>query len=292
MKILNILLLAVAALGLSSCLGDSSNSVKSDFSNYTMTYVSDNVTGDTRLTKGATYKLSNNYDNGTITISVGNLQLPNGTFVSFDIKDQRIRYNDKGGMILTLPSYATQSGSQSHSLTNVDFTYYNRYYNGAQYPIFTLSFNIDDRYSARVIYTPAVYWGTTTVTDQDGKIFTNEQLSTYYAVAFDPETRKANFGAYGAKFAENMPAMNMIFPSIPFSLNLSSYNLSASELTPQIGGTPYPNYKITDFSMTGTYDGTQYVSFTCTIDTEKLKGTYRVSAVLKIIPDTKPNTNN
>lgn len=287
MKIFNFLLMAVATLGLSSCLGHSSNSVTSDFSNYILAYVTDNSVGDTRLSSGATYKVSNNFDDGTVSVTIGNLKLPNGTNISFDLKDLKVRYNDKGGMVLNVPSYSTQSGSQSYAINNFDFVYYNRYYNGAQYPMLVNSFEVDSRYSVRLIYTPAVYWGTTTVVDQDGNSFTNSDLTSFYAVGFDPETRRGSVAIYGARFAQNMPAMSMLFPNIPFTIGQNSYSLQSSEITPQIGGTPYPSYKITDFSMNGTYGGTQIVKFTCTIDTEKIKGVYKVTALLEIIPDMK-----
>ena len=90
--------------------------------------------------------------------------------------------------------------------------------------------------------------------------------------------------AFNIQFADKMPALTMTFKNLPYILTQTHYTVSASELTPYIGETPYPDYKITNFSMTGNWDGSQTISFKCTIDTEKVKGSYDVRATLSILP--------
>lgn len=271
-------------MGLTSCLGDTSNTITQDFSAYCLSYVSDINTGTDIVTSGTSYRLLNDMDKGTITIEIGNLKLPNGTYVSLTVADQRYRYSESGAMTLSLPSYTSVVGGMSHTITDLKFEYYSRYLGQQSFPMILLSYTLDNQYTARVIYSPAYYWGTTNVVDQDGKVYVNSAQTSFYGVQFDTDKRTATVGAFSAKFAENMPALNMTFKDLPYVINQSGYSVTKEELTPYIGETPYPSYKITDFTMSGMWGGTQYISFTCTIDTEKVKGEYRVSAQLTIMP--------
>ena len=285
-KLFSVLLLTVI---MTSCFGDSNNTLTQDFSSYCTSYVVDTTTGTTAISNGATYKAKNNIDKGTMTLEVSGLKLPNGTYMAFTLEDQRYIYNEKGAIVINVPSAITVMGDMSHTITNLYFEYYSRYLGTQAFPMIVMNFTIDYQYTTRVIYNPAYYWGTTTITDQEGNVFTNSEQSSFYGVQFDIEKNKAIFGAFNAKFNANMPSMNMTFKDLDYTLSTTSYTVSKDEIIPTIGDTPYPSYKITDFHMTGTWGGNQYVSFTCTIYTEKLKGTYRVSASLAILP---PNTSN
>jgi len=256
------------------------------------------MTGNSLLSSGASYRVLNNLDDGTLTLEIGNLKLPNNTYISMKVENQRYSYNESGAMVMRIPSYTSNVAGMSHTITNLDFEYYSRYLNQQAFPMLVMSYEIDGQYNVRVIYSPAYYWGNTVVTDQDGKSYTNSSQSSFYGIQFFHDTKVATFGAFSAKFAENMPAMNMTFKDIPFTLDQYSYNASIDELIPNIGETPYPNYKISDFRMTGTWGGQQTLSFTCTItDTDKetgavtVKGTYRVVAALSIMPPSTSSNN-
>lgn len=292
MKLFKLILSALVVMGLSSCLGSGSNTVTQDFSSYTLTYITDLNSGVSSLNSEATYKVYNNVDEGTMSVEIGSLKLPNGTYVSLAIPDTRYSYNEQGAMTMSIPSCISSVAGITHTITDLKFEFYSRYYGSQAFPMLVMSFNLDASNMVRVIYNPAYYWGTTVVTDQDGNSFTNDNQSTFYGIQFMPDKNNATVGVFNAKFAEGMPAMNMTFKDIPYTINQSGYDCTIAELTPTIGDTPYPSYKITDFRMSGMWGGTQVVSFTCTIDTEKLKGTYNVVANLTIIPSSSNNQNN
>ena len=289
MKLFKLFFASMLAVVMTSCLGDPNNTITQDFSPYCLSYVYDTATGDNVVTSGATYQLVNNIDKGTIDIDISGVKMPDGTYIAFDVKGTRYSYNDQGAMTLYVPSTSFLAGGATRSVTDLRMEYYSRYLGNQSFPMLRLSYMIDSRYFVRVIYSPAYYWGTTTVTDQDGNVFTNTDQTSFYGVQFDVDTKKASFAALGAKFAQGMPSLNMVFKDIDYTLDYSGYKLTKAELIPTIGDTPYPSYKITDFKMEGYWGGVQYVSFTCTIDTERLKGTYRVESALQIIP---ANTSN
>ena len=139
----------------------------------------------------------------------------------------------------------------------------------------------------RVIYTPTAYLGSTGVVDAEGKSFMTQ--SPCYAVAFDPTKSKATLHILGAKFAEGMPAMDMMFTEIPVTFSQNGFEMSIAELTPYIGNVPYADFKITNLSVSGTYEDMMTVNFTCTIDTKNMKGKYNVSSYLNVLPSTTEN---
>lgn len=298
MKLFKLLLSAIVVLGLSSCLGSSSNTITQEFTPYIQTYVVENATGNGVLSEGAVYKVFNDIDNGTLSLEIKGLKMPNNTTQSFTIENQRYSFNEQGAMVVRVPSYTTTYAGITHTITNLNYEYYSRYMGTQAFPIINLSFDLDGEYMVRAIYSPAYYWGTTTVVDQDGKTFVNSDQSSFYGIQFFPETKKATIGAFSAKFAEGMPALNMTFEAVPFTLNQYSYSAEVGEVIPKIGGTPYPDYKITDLKMSGTWGGQQYLQFTCTITKEDkethekvVTGTYRVSATLSILPPKQSGSN-
>lgn len=298
MKLFRLFLSVMVVLGLSSCMGDTSNTITQEFSPYIQSYVVENATGSSILSSGASYKVLNDIDKGTISLEISGLKMPNNTSMSLKINDQRYSYNEQGAMVMRVPSYTTTMAGMTHTVTDLNFEYYSRYMGQQAFPMLVLSFEIDSEYTVRAVYSPAYYWGTTTVVDQDGKTYTNSDQSSFYGIQFFAETKKATVGAFSAKFAENMPALNMTFKEIPFTLNQYNYTATSAEIIPEIGGTPYPDYKITDLTMSGTWGGQQSLSFTCTItkedeDTKEkvVTGTYRVSALLSIMPPKTSETN-
>ena len=298
MKLFRLLLSAMVVLGLSSCLGSSSNTMTQEFTPYIQTYVVETATGSGVLSSGTIYKVHNDIDNGTLSLEITSLKMPNNTFLTLNIENQRYSFNEQGAMVVRVPSYTLTYAGMTHTVTNLSYEYYSRYMGTQAFPMVNLSFDLDGDYSVRAIYSPAYYWGTTTVVDQDGKTFVNSDQSSFYGIQFFPETKKATIGAFSAKFAEGMPALNMTFEEVPFTLNQYNYSASASEIIPKIGGTPYPDYMITDLTMSGTWGGQQSLQFTCTITKEDeetnekvVTGTYRVSAMLSILPSNESGSN-
>lgn len=288
MKLIKFISLVLLMAGLSSCFGDTNNTITQEFTNYCITHVQDS-NGGTITTSGTSYKLVTNVDKGTMTMEINNLRLPNNTNINLVIQDQSYGFSTTGATTLNVPSYTSIANGTTHTVTNFKMEYYNRYLNNQSYPILVLSYTVDLQYDVRVIYNPSYYWGTTTVTDENGNTFSNSEVTSFYGIQFNTETHKAIFGAFGAKFAEGMAAVNMQFNDLTYDTNTYNYVVTGNDITPLIGDTPYPSFKISDFRLEGIWGGNQYLSFKCTIDSEKVKGVYNVRATLYIIPPTVEN---
>lgn len=285
MKLIKLLLSAIITVGLTSCLGDTKNTMTQDLSAYCLSYVTDNA-GQEILSQGAGYRLITDINSGTMTVEITNLRLPNGIYINLTLPDQRYGVGDKGSTVINIPSYVSVANGISHTVNNFKMAYYSRYLGTQSYPMVVMSYNVDSMYDVRVVYQPGFYWGTTVVTDAaTGTQFVNNKQTSYYGVMFDTETKKASIGCMAAQFAEGMPSLSMTFSGLDYSVNTYSYTVTGTDITPTISGTPYPSYKITDLRMTGVWGGNQEIEFTCTIDTEKVKGTYKVYATLGIIPE-------
>lgn len=86
-----------------------------------------------------------------------------------------------------------------------------------------------------------------------------------YAVTFNQKTRMASIYVFNMKFAEKMPAMNMIFPNIPFTPTASGFQLECAEFIPTLNNaekTPVNNYPIRDFQAS-INSGRLNLSFKC-----------------------------
>lgn len=285
MKFYSLILSIIAALGFTSCLGESDGTViKQDFSPYIITYSTDLNTGETLTTNKAQYQLSVNPDKGLCKLTIQNLRLADGTYVNIEIPEQKYSFNQIGGMIVQLPSVVSNYNGSIHTITNYNFEYYSRYLNNQSFPMIISSFTIDATDEVRIIYNPSYFWGTTTVTDENGNTFVNNEQTSFYGIQFDNEKSEAMVAAFNMKFADKMPSLSMTFKNLPYHFNQYGYSASKDELTPYIGETPYPDYKITDFNVSGVWNGNMTVSFKCTIDTEKIKGSYDVQATLAIMP--------
>lgn len=91
-----------------------------------------------------------------------------------------------------------------------------------------------------------------------------------YVIDLSEDGTVATLTINNAKFAERMPALTMQFKGIAVGFSGDNYVMSSDELIPEIADTPYPNYKITNF--TGSFNATDgQLEFECA-------GTWKVTA--------------
>lgn len=287
MKFVKFLSVALLASVMTSCLGDAENVQAENFTNYCFNYVTDMSTGTSETTWGATYMLETNYTDGVATFNITGLKLASSQSVSLSFSNMKYSYNEKGGFVIKAPSYESSYNGQRHTVTDFSMEYYRRSVGTRYLPAMFLTFKVDNAYSVRVVYTPSAYLGTTAVVDADGKSFSSQK--PYYAVAFDPTKSISALHILGAQFAEGMPAMDMVFTDIPVTFSHNGFEMAKAELIPQIGNTPYQDFKITDLTVSAAYEGMMTVNFTCTIDTKTMKGRYKVTAYLDVLPSETQN---
>ncbi len=279
LKVISALLLSVLMV---SCLKDGESTSKEDFSGYCFNYVSDMNNDKAEVTVGGTYLFEVNYTDGVATVTMGNLKLNGSQSVSLQLENLAYKFDDKGGFVIDQPVVVSSYNGQHHTVSDFSFRLYRRYVGTYYFPAMWMTFVVDSQYRVRVIYTPSVYLGTTNVVNPDNGLFTS--TDPYYVVAIDPTKSKAALHVLGAKFADRMPAMDMIFPDLPITCNMNTFTIEADEIVPRIGSVEYPSFKITNLKVSGNYELGMKVEFDCTIDTPSMKGTYKVSSDLQLLP--------
>ncbi len=283
LKQLSISLALITASLFSSCLGDKDN-------DYTTT---DKLTGyfnvifdkdgNQTFKEGVSYEVKWTYsDNVKADLSIIGLQLPDGQkYSSLNFNDVNWKLNNRGWQDITLTD-ATPSNVPGLVFDKLNFQLLNRIYGSLQFPACSvIEYTINDS-EYRVISLPqqTVEVGTTRVTDPSGKVFTmNDSESPFYYFILNPSDQSGFVVIQGAKFAENMPAMNMKFPGMKF--NVDEYGniiLHANEITPTLlsagttdintPGTPFEAAKITNFVSDYRPGSGVDMNFTCTIATK------------------------
>lgn len=120
---------------------------------------------------------------------------------------------------------------------------------------FVVSFTVASRYRYTLAYPRQLVYGKTTSTlTTSGAEFATTVTS--YELVFNVYTRTLNINLNGAKFVQNMPALNISFKNIPFTINGTKAYWTMPELTPYLvtptESTENKSFPITN--LTGEYD--------------------------------------
>ncbi len=261
-----LLALALLPVLITACNNDDETTTEQSYSNC-INFVTDNLTGEQNLSTEGSYTIKFNYTASTADISVKNLRLTSdGSLINFDLTGLSWAYDSDGVKKISATSVTpTSNGSalSGYTVENLSFSMLDRYMNTGEYiPVINMSMTINGEYALVVVPSQLVYFGSTVVTTlASGSIYTND--IPYYLINFDASTQTASIGIVSAQFAEEMPEMDMIFAGIDFTLAGTSFSLNCDSLIPTVGGTPYPDYEITDLSGWATYSGGGTLSFNC-----------------------------
>lgn len=136
---------------------------------------------------------------------------------------------------------------------------------GQQSFVFAVNFSVNGRYVVSAFPTRALMFARTTSTEKStGSVFTS--TSPLYALTFNVENKTATIDMTGAQFTDKMPALNMTFPAIPFTVEGDRLVFETAALTPAINGVEYPGYPVTDLKgwLRPATDGR--ILFDCTPD--------------------------
>lgn len=267
----------------SSCLGNKEN-------DYTTT---DKLTGyfnvifdsegNKTFNEGVAYEVKWTYNTDQkADLSITGLKLPDGQkYGTVTFSDVSWKINARGWQDISLSDAVPHNIPSGLVFDRFNFQMLNRIYGNLQFPACSMiEYTINNTY--RVISLPqqTVEVGSTRVSDPSGKVFTmDETNSPFYYFILNPDNQTAFLVIQGAKFAEQMPAMNMKFPGLKFDVDANGIiMIHADELTPTLlaegtsdinaAGTPFEAARITNFMADYRPGSGVDMTFTCTIATK------------------------
>lgn len=258
---------AILACGTTACGSDDDNdyiveqSILSAF-----VHVSDISQGITADYTGVSYKITYNYTTGRAKVSITGMRLPgNVTYptitldnLTFEVDQAGYRKISGSNLAATVDGFGSAPVFTKFNLIVLD-----RMLDDAYYPAMSATYTIDGMYKCVSALPIQILLGKTTSTAPKGDTFTDD--SQIYGVSFDFETKRATLVINGAKFVANMPAQDMEFRNMPYTIdNQGIIKIeNPGTLIPYIGSTPYPAFPITAFSAQLDLSSGMIVSFKC-----------------------------
>lgn len=277
-----ILFLAVTlAMALTSCMDTKDTGTKNTLryaSDRYFLHVVDRTTGNVTNSTGATteFVILLKSNSMSISIKAENWVIGDRT-VSFNVPDTEFKVSASGGVSLKSGQIITNEGL---TLENVDLEIV---YPMSQEPYTwtRMSFTFGN-YSVNFVQSNIYFYGTT-VSQAANPPYTTKDVA--YGVALNPATMKAGVYIANAKFMENMPAQNISLVDLPLVINNGSFSISATDVVPKIGSTPFPKYTMPTFDFNGSFDGSASCRFTCSEEN------WAVSATLSTVMPSQNNNN-
>ncbi len=281
LKQLSICLAILTATLFSSCLGDHEDDyTTTDKLTGYFNVIFDNE-GNQTYTSGVSYEVEWTYNNQTADLSITGLQLPGGQkYNTVTLADVPWKLNNRGWQDISLDHAVPSNIPAGLVFDRFNFQMLNRIYGSLQFPACSMiEYTVNNEY--RIISLPqqTVEVGETRVMNGGSEYKIAEAQSPFYYFILNPDNQSAFLVIQGAKFAEQMPAMNMKFPGLKF--NVDEYGniiMHGDDITPTLmkdgvtdinaAGTPFEGAKITNFVSDYRPGSGVDMTFTCTIATK------------------------
>ena len=269
---------------LTACDGDNKgNSIERTFSACFLR-VTDGSEASAFINSDASLRLFFDFDNNVAEVAVSNFQ-PTASSNKGTLGMTGLPWgiSEEGSMVINQATVASVP-----SVTNLKVDFMNRYvptsYGTASSPVIRMSFTYENKYDVVLYQDQYLYIDNKTVvtTMEDGSTYSPD-AGTQYVVTLNPAAMTATLFINGAKFDENMRAVQMTFKDIPMSFVTGGYTLQTSSLIPESSGTPYPKYEITDLRGIADINSRFSLDYTC-------GDKYRVNTMLNYLSPkpTKP----
>lgn len=223
------------------------------------------------VSDGVSYRLNTNYTKQQCDITIEGLALPTGQrYASLTFKDVPYTIKDGVWRVAEISNQMPESQTLPPMFSNLYFAIVDRMVGDNYYPAVSINYTI----SGMKLYSTLsmlLARGTTVVTSPDGNTFTQDSESpAVYMIPLDTKAMTATLAIEGAKFAQDMPSLNMEFRGIPFKFTSDGNVVMEEETlaTPYTIGsdnsaTPFEAAKITNFKCTADCANNMTLSFTC-----------------------------
>lgn len=205
-----------------------------------------------------------NNENGTLSIVASDLNLA-GNSVGFTTPEAKcnVGYYQEGTIYTYEYPTGTMAGTSLGGLRNIKGILTTIYYlptelrNPNISPIPIMKYEIGDAYTVRTFPQSAFFSGNTktTFTDESGHGGSFTSDAPLYNVVIDPVEKKADIYMINAKFAEQMPLMNLHLKDLNVEFVSDGYIISGENIIPEMVGTssttgvPNPAFPFKSFRM-------------------------------------------
>lgn len=240
-SVLLLLLAAMTTTVFTSCLGGENEQTAQI--NATMVQLRQDISG-TEITK-ANYRYDIDYTNLRITITIYDEDTYAAAFVLENIP---LQYDTNLGY--TFQATSVTPVTASGAVIN-DFDISNLYGEFST-PTLDLRYTINGNINVTAIPDAATYlFSDITTRAADGSTYQHEDSYVNMSYRINSDSTLVDMTLYNVRFVGEMPLIeSMTFPSIEITPSPAgnSFLLSADEIIPEISNTPYPSYKVTNFS--------------------------------------------
>ena len=208
---------------------------------------------------GSTTTISIDFNAQTCGVDVAGLQLkPGGANYSFSIEPTKFTFDRIGALQLSIPSYVDPITGTT--IDNFKLRMLERTMNNMGFPIWNISFRVDNKYDVVVVQNNMILFGESVFTDPDGKEFTTN--TPYYGLIFDNKSLedgnklKGKFYFYNVQFTSSAQMLNLFTDTMTFTFNESGYRASAENVKVYQEGiaAEQSKYAITDFKLNARYN--------------------------------------
>jgi len=258
--------LFLCCMALTSCGNDDKvETITVQTLNNAFAHVTDIVDGTAAYYGNIRYEVRINYTNPSAQIAIAGLKLTDGTaFPQFVISGLKVAIDSKGWIEISGENITPQISGVSYipTIGSIKMRIYQRYVGTDYTPAFCLSMTLDKKYTIVSSYVNQYCYGTTVCTAE--KLPKFETIGTNYKLSFNIETRCVTITLKKAQFIAQMPAMDMVFKNIPFTLQGTKAVFSIDKLIPEQGDTPAAGFPITDLEGALDFGGNFEFGFKCT----------------------------
>ena len=268
MKTIKSLLLSlVATMFLASCADDPEGPRSTQYYGDCFHHVYNVMSGSYKIFDAPRYEFEFDYSALTADITIDNVKFADGMpAISMTMKDLKWNVKNKFKTIEASDVIPVVDGKEmpEYTINSIKVEILDRYVGAYYEPIININFIVNSAFKVTAVQKHILYMGETTVTSgSSSNPFTNN--TPMYQLTIDKELT-AQLKIAGAKFAQGMPALDMVFKGIAVGINSGvGYSLNSEKLIPEINDVPYPNYEIANLDGEGVFSTGLNLSFECNI---------------------------
>lgn len=218
-----------------------------------------------RVFSGPTYRVTFDDDHKTAVVRMENVRWSDNMSASnYSYSDVAWKFNPDNKARVIDAARALPDAAGAPEITDMEITMYEpvEMDGGLQMNGLSVSYTAAGEYEVTNIPYRTIFIGASeTVNEADNTSFVTTEMN--YVIDINPDKMTAVMKVENASFAESMPVMDMEFAGLKVTPEKGGFSLSAEQLVPTIGGTPYPRFNVTNLEMKVDLQGQSELVFNC-----------------------------